>query len=351
MTITPGTGTPGVTGGSGYTPGAQTALEAAINVINTTWQEANDKLIIFENKIGVINGTTPDGWLTGITAPSDITAGTVLPPTVVEPTVTIPSTIDTSTIYADYLAQYTALRALVVSDLPKIFTDYFPNDGTTYGAAETWVQGAIANPNYGLPAAVQAQIMSDAQAILLSDKLRAQDAVIQQFAARRFPLPPGPAASVITQIEQKTQDAMAEAGRKITMQCIDMMKFAIEEALKMRQMAMGSAMDYLKTQVSALSEASKVIGIGIDAQSKLIHAVSSYYNCRIAAAELTAKVAEFNVTSELQADKDNQAKGLTLFEDRLKALLMEVQTFGQMATAMFNNLHASAGTSYAVNGT
>ena len=38
-----------------------------------------------------------------------------------------------------------------------------------------------------------------------------------------------------------------------------------------------------------------------------------------------------------------------MIEDKLKALLMECQAFAQMATAMFNNLHASSGTSYGVS--
>lgn len=330
-----------------YTPGAETALHAAVDVINETWTQANDKLATFETKIAAITNLTT-GWL-ALTAAPQITGGAATTPTVVEPAVTIPTNIDTSMIYADYATQYNALRALMISDLPKIFTDYFPNNGTTYAAAETWVQGAMNNPNYGLPAAVQAQLMSDALALVASDKLRAQDAVIQQFAARRFPLPSGQAASAILQIEQKAQDAMAEAGRKITLQAIDMMKFAIEKAMSMRQLAMGTAMDYIKAQVSAPNEASKVIGVGIDAQSKLISAVSSYYNARIAAGELVAKVSEFNVGTALTVSEKNQAANLAMIENRLKALLVEVQTFGQMATAMFNNLHANAGTSYGVS--
>ena len=38
-------------------------------------------------------------------------------------------------------------------------------------------------------------------------------------------------------------------------------------------------------------------------------------------------------------------------EDKLKALLMECQALAQMATSLFNNVHASAGASYSVNGT
>jgi hypothetical protein len=38
-----------------------------------------------------------------------------------------------------------------------------------------------------------------------------------------------------------------------------------------------------------------------------------------------------------------------MFEYRLKAMMSELQALSQMATSLFNNLHASAGTSYGVN--
>ena len=40
-----------------------------------------------------------------------------------------------------------------------------------------------------------------------------------------------------------------------------------------------------------------------------------------------------------------------MIENRLKALLTECQALAQMVTSLFNNVHASAGTSYSVSGT
>jgi len=40
---------------------------------------------------------------------------------------------------------------------------------------------------------------------------------------------------------------------------------------------------------------------------------------------------------------------MKLIEDRLNALLTEIKAFAQIATSLFNNLHANAGTSYNVS--
>ena len=62
-------------------------------------------------------------------------------------------------------------------------------------------------------------------------------------------------------------------------------------------------------------------------------------------AELVSKVGQFNVSSALTAAEKNQSAEMTLIEDRLKALLTECQAIAQMATSLFNNVHASASVS------
>jgi len=330
-----------------YTPGAETALHAAIDVINETWAQANAKTADLEAKIAAVTDNAT-GWLSTTAAPH-VTAGTVGAPSVVEPTVTIPTEISTAGILADYETEYTKIRALMVGDLTKIFADYFPEDAATYTLAETWIQGAINNPNGGLPVAVQQQITADDHARIAADANRATDALTAKFAGMRYPMPSGALASGVIQIQQKQQDLMAESSRKITILSIEMMKFAIEKALTMRQLAMNATLDYIKTLASAPSMAGQVVGIGIDAQSKLISAVSGFIGARTEVQKLIASVNEFNVTTALEAATKNQSADMTLIEDRLKALLTEIQAFAQMVTSLLNNLHASSGTGYNVS--
>ena len=317
------------------------------DVINAAWSAAATLANSYETKADAIANVTT-GLLT-TEAPDHITAGTVSSPVVDEPVVLIPETIDTSTILATFDAETQNLLAELTTKYTGFLTTYFPEDSATYIAAETWVQGALANPNGGLPLAVQAQLLTDAQDKITADAARASDAVLATFAARRFPLPPGAAASAVLQIQQTAQDKVAEAGRKITVMSVDMMKFAVEKALNMRQLAMDATLDYIKSMCMAPDTSSKVIGIGYDAQTKLISAVSQLLGARKEVAQLISSVEQFNVTNTLTVAEKNQVADLTMIEDKLKALLMECQAFAQMATAMFNNLHASSGTSYGVS--
>lgn len=221
---------------------------------------------------------------------------------------------------------------------------YFPDEQATYNAAEDWLQAALANP-HGLDPSVEAQILTDDKDRVLGEAARASDTVLAQFATRRFPLPPGAAASAVLQINQKAQDEIAATSRKIVVASIEQMRWVIGQTLALRQSAMDAAVKYITALASGPEMASRLVNVGYDAQSKLISAASQFYNSRIAAAEASAKVSQFNVGTALQAAEKNQAAELTLIEDRLKALLTECQAIAQMATSLFNNVHASASVS------
>jgi hypothetical protein len=331
-----------------YTPGAETALHAAVDVINEAWAQANTKTAAFEAKIGAITDQTT-GWLATTAAPHITGPTDVVVPTIAEPPVTIPSLINVTDVMTLFDTKYLELVALLADKFVAFRTSYFPNEQASYAAAESWLAAAVANPTGGMPAAVAAQLITDDRDRITADAIRASDALIATFAARRFPLLPGAAASGILQIQQTAQDGMADSSRKLTIQSLEMMKFAIEKTVSMRQIAMNSAVDYIKALASGPDMASRLINTGYDAQSKLITSAAAFYNARTDASKAVSAVRQFNSTTALSVAEKNQMSDLTMIEDRLKALLTECSAFAQMATSLFNNLHASSGTSYGVS--
>lgn len=317
------------------------------DVINAAWSAAATLANSYEVKSDAIANETT-GLLT-TQAPDHITAGSVTLPSVTEPNVTIPETIDTSSVMGEFDAETQLLISELTSRYTTFLTTHFPNDADDYAAARSWVAGAVANPNGGLPVAVASQLLTDETDKITLEAARATDSVIAGFAARGFPLLPGAATSAAVQIQQAAQDKKAEAGRKLTALSIDMMKFAVTTALSMRDKAISETIEYCKMLTMGPDIASKIVGIGYDAQSKLISAASSFLNARTEVKKLVSSVDQFNVTTALQAAEKNQAADLTILEDRLKALLTEAQAIAQMSTSLFNNLHASTSVSSSVS--
>lgn len=322
------------------TPLAQIATRMAEAVINTTWNEAG---VLKSDFLGKMN-TATTGFLDATTTPH-VTVGTVTVPAVTGPGVSIPSSIDTTQIMSTFDAKQLEQFNQLVSACSTFLTNHFPNEPTGYTAAQNWLKDALANPNAGLPLAVQQQIFGDDADRILGDKVRAQDAVVAQFAARRFPLPPDVVASTLIQIEQKAQDEMAESSRKVAILSVEMQKFSVEKLIGLRGMALDASIKYIGALVAGPEVASRLVGIGYDAQSKLISAAADYYLADIQSADLASKVAQYNNSTALDAATKNQAADLTMVEDKLKALLAEAQAVAHMATSMYNNLHANAGLS------
>lgn len=318
---------------------AVVAFEACIN---STWELGLDTRTKTLDDIAAIVADLKNSLNTPTMTPSSLT-----PASVVEPLVDIPSSVTAADIYAEFEVQYLKIIAELDGKFTSFRTSYFPTENATYTLAENWLAAAIANPNVGVPPTVAAQIWGDDAARILTDSSRAADAIVAQFAGKRFPLPADVSASAVLQIQQKTQDLMAESSRKVAVMSVEMQKWVVEKILGLREMAMKSIVDYVKAIAMGPEIASHLVPIGYDAQSKLISAVSAYYNARTGAAELTYKGTQHNADLTQDAATQNLKSEMMIVEDWVKAVMVEVQAMAQMATSLFNNIHMQS--SMAVN--
>lgn len=325
-------------------PGGTAYVYTALaDLINASWDLAETQRTGLDAKLDAITNETT-GWLSTTAAPH-VTAGTATTPAVTEPAVSIPASVDSTAIMDLFDTKYIELIDELVTRFTAFRTSYFPDESAAYTAAEDWLQGALANPQAGLPVAVQSQIFGDDRDRIIAEATRAAEDAVSVFATRRYPLPPGASAAVVADIQQKAQQEISNSSRKVAVLSVENLRFVVDQTIKLRQVAMSSAVDYVKALASGPDVASGLINVGYDAQSKLISAASSFYNSRIAAAELVGKTNQFNVGTALQAAEKNQAADMGMIENRLKALLAEIQSIASMATSLYNNLHANASAS------
>lgn len=327
-----------------FTPGAEFSIETIAAVINAAWNKAGEKQSQFEAKVA---GAT-SGWLDTETPPF-MAAGVSQLVTVAEPTVSIPPTVDNTEVMDTFDTKYLELVALLSDKFTAFRTAYFPQEQVAYQAAEDWLESAMADG--GIPDAQLAQLLTDDTDRINAEATRAQGEVLAVFAAKRYPMPSGASASAVLQIQQQALDKGAESSRNLTKLSVEKMNFAVDKLMNTRQIAMNSAVEYIKALASGPDMASRLVNIGYDAQSKLISATASFYNARTEAKRLEVTAREGNANREQEAGKSNLQSELTMIENRLKAMLTEAQALAQMATALYNNVHASAGTNYGVNGT
>lgn len=258
----------------------------------------------------VTGGAVSAPTITDTVSSADIVSNAVFAQPVLEPALAIPASVDTSAILGVFDSAYADLVALLQTKFVEYRATYFANEGGVYDSAEDWLLAALANSSAALPVPVAEQIWGDDQARILSDKVRAQDAVVAQFAARRFPLPPDVAASMVLQIEQKAQDELAESSRKVAVMSVELMQKTLERALQLRVTTMQAANEYIKSLASAPDIASRIVGIGYDAQSKLISSVAALLGARTEVAKLALQADTTSANMAFEAEKLNQAVSL-----------------------------------------
>lgn len=311
-------------------------------IINATWNEGKTTKGEFVAKVAEAMGDYLADGSTPI-----IGADSVAAPTITAPSVSIPETASVGDVMSAFDTKYLELVQML-ADKFGTFMAMFPNDSAGYASAESWLRQAVENPSYGIPPDVRQQILESTRSVVLDDAARASDAVLDSFASRRFPLPPGAASGAIVSIQQKAMSEVSATARKLAELSIDMQKFSVDKLSLLRKSAMSSAIEYVGALASGPEMASRLVGVGYDAQSKLISAASDFYRADTSAKDVVARVQQFNVQASLDASKANQSAQLDMVKNKLSVLLAEAHALSQMTTALFNNLHVSA--SMAANG-
>jgi hypothetical protein len=274
-------------------------------------------------------------------------------PNIEEPNVFIPSTalgVNTGL----YNSTYDQIYTMLTDAFTGFFGTYFPlSSGADIAAAEAWMTKALTVGGTGLPAYIEAQIWERDRSRLIADGARAEDEVINTWAGRRYPLPPGAATYQVLQVRRDVLDKSAQASRDVAIKQaeleIENIKFSIEHVLQFRIGAIQAAAEYMKALALAPELASKMALAAIDAQAKLISAASEYYRARIAVETLKFEVAKTGPSFLMDAQRINVPAWVQTAGNVAQAATAAAAAAGNMGAAALNSLHSQANLSDITN--
>lgn len=311
------------------------SMEVLQDVINATWNLGLAKADAATAKANAI--TADNGILDVDLAPTATAGASVTAPTITTPTITI-ADASVGDVFDTFTAEYLELATWLTGQFTSFITTYAPNNTSLYSAAESSLAAALSSGTF-IPASVSAQILTDDQDRITADAARAQADVLDVFAAKGFPLPPGASAAAVIKIQQKAQDEIAESSRKIAILSVEQYRFVIDKALSARDMVLSKSVEYVKALASGPDMISRMTNIGYDAQSKMVSAAAAFLNAEANAKEVIAKVAQFNSSMTFDASKANQASKLAVITENVKTMVADLTLVAQEAMAMLNNIH------------
>lgn len=312
-------------------------MAAVDNIINNAILIANNKSNLADAYTGIAIQQAQGGYITN---PPEIGMSSVDEPNVFIPTRV--SGIDTTL--------FNSMYGKIIEDLADRYLDFmttfFPIRPTLMPAVEEWLENAIVQGGSGIKASVEAQIWQRDRDRISTEASSASEEAISMWADRGYPLPPGAANATLQAIARKRSADMAAVSRDAAIKAfeteIENVRFAIAQAIDYRTKALSAAGDYIRALAVAPNIASSMSSQSADAQARLISAVSGYYNSRINAAELEAKILMFNADNGLKAvlaNQDTEAKFAGL---RVQAAVSAAESIGQQAAAALNGLNATA---------
>ena len=330
--------------GAGLDTNLSYPYQALQAVINASWDLAKTKSDALDVKL---NAITSGGELDTGAAPHVVFSEITLPEVSVPQ---VDTSDDTSKIIAEYNAEYLDMSNWLADQFSTFIADAFPTTESSFSLAGAWIEDALSNKGgAGLSREFREVTVNKAVEKIRKEAAKESAAVLTTFAATRYPLPPGAAASAILQISQKAQDTVSEVVGKLTEMEVENTRWLLDRAFSTRKDALGASLDYIKAMAIDPEMAAKVIGIGIDSKSKLISAASQFYEADIRAKEMVSKVGQFNASASLEAATKNQAADLSVLSEKVKVLVSRCQTLASEAASLFNNIHASVGTSGSVS--
>lgn len=126
-----------------FTPGAWNVLSLNEAVINGSWNKGLEQLHDFKDQMGSLLDDT-SGWL-ALHPAAPITPGTISVVAATEPSMTVSDT-SPAQVYSDFNTQVTDAINALSAKFASFIASKFPNEQTTYDAAESYLVNAINNP-------------------------------------------------------------------------------------------------------------------------------------------------------------------------------------------------------------
>ena len=247
-----------------------------------------------------------------------------------------------------YEAQLDKLVALLSDQLAGFFARYYPLAADAYDEASAWLVNQITNGGAGVNEQVAAELWQRARERIIRDGRRVENQIATGYAAKGYMIPPGAMTAKMEEARFQQLTATGEAATAVASKMfdaeVDMIKFAVDAAVKARQMAMSAAADYIRAVASAPDSAVRTYNMKDENRARMIAAAADWYRARLSRDEivLKSKLSEKEIDYKIYEHGRTQA---TRNDDvRVRALASAADVYARTASAALSSLNSIVST-------
>jgi len=248
-----------------------------------------------------------------------------------------------------YNAQLNTLIGLLSAELEAYFVKYYPLQSDAYDEATLWLIDTITNGGTGIPVDIEAQIWNRERDRHLRDGARLEADIVSGYSARGFDITQPDMMYSLNQIkfEQHGKIGVASttiAGKQADIK-VDMIKFAIAQAIDSRFKAMNAASDYIKSLMQAPNAAVELASLNTDAQAKMMSATADMYRARLTRDQLIIGAQTDIMQSSVIHEKTWCDTIQGEIDGNVKAAQVAADTYARVASAAISAVNGIVGTS------
>ena len=259
-----------------------------------------------------------------------------------------PGVPEVSDTIVGYEAQLEKIVALLSDQLAGFFARYYPRAADAYDEASAWLVNQITNGGAGVNEQVAAELWQRARERIIRDGRRVENQIATGYAAKGYMIPPGAMTAKMEEARFQQLTATGEAATAVASKMfdaeVDMIKFAVDAAVKARQMAMSAAADYIRAVASAPDSAVRTYNMKDENRARMIAAAADWYRARLSRDEivLKSKLSEKEIDYKIYEHRRTQA---TRNDDvRVRALASAADVYARTASAALSSLNSIVST-------
>ena len=259
-----------------------------------------------------------------------------------------PDVPEVSDTIVGYEAQLEKIVALLSDQLAGFFARYYPLAADAYDEASAWLVNQITNGGAGVNEQVAAELWQRARERIIRDGRRVENQIATGYAAKGYMIPPGAMTAKMEEARFQQLTATGEAATAVASKMfdaeVDMIKFAVDAAVKARQMAMSAAADYIRAVASAPDSAVRAYNMKDENRARMIAAAADWYRARLSRDEivLKSKLSEKEIDYKIYEHRRTQA---TRNDDvRVRALASAADVYARTASAALSSLNSIVST-------
>jgi hypothetical protein len=230
---------------------------------------------------------------------------------------------------------------------------YFPDvDGCVATSSDAWLCETInGTREIGLPAHVVDAMWLQGREQVVADTMMLEDKALTSYANMGFSLPSGVLQEQLDAIRLDGQKKLADHVRSVTIESakikVDVTKFAIEQAIKLRLGVAQALADLIRAWAAVYGAAADAAKAMIDAKLKMHDSAAAWINAMANRQRANQEPDLANQKAYLETDKTNLQARITQQENASKITLGAAEALAKIAGAALAAQNTTAGISYA----